>query len=319
MYMFKETAKKTKHRKRAAAAALVMLSLIAAGCGTAAKDEHSQHAAPNETEAAANGHNGHSADAETNAAGSEAEANNSGHGNHAESGDMSPDDVKLEWRYSPESPKPGEETTIELSLYDAAGKPIEKYDVNHEKLLHLIVVSGDMKEFMHLHPEYVGKGKFEVAASFVKSGAYKLFADFIPAGSRQMTVTSSLTVSGQAQAAEPLEKDDALMKVVDGVAATLEVSSLKAGQESDLTFTLSDDKTKKPINDLQLYLGAIGHVVILSEDMGRYLHVHPKDGNESGPTAEFATSFPEPGLYKIWGQFQRGEKTFIVPFTVEVE
>ena len=310
----------SKYRKRSAAASLIVLSLLAAGCGSAAKDEHAQHAASRETEAAANEHSGHSTDAAANAAGNEEAAeNHSGHGGHADSEDMSQANVKLDWRYSPESPKQGETTNIELFLYDAAGKPIEKYDVNHEKLMHLIVVSEDMSEFSHIHPEYAGKGKFEVETSFVKSGAYKLFADFIPTGSQQMTVTSSLKVSGAKQAAEPLKKDAALMKVVDGVAASLKVSSLKAGEETDLTFTFSDDKTKKPITDLQPYLGAIGHVVILNEDLSRYLHVHPKEGNESGPTAEFSTSFPEPGLYKIWGQFQREEKTFIVPFTIEAE
>ena len=190
----------SKYRKRSAAASLIVLSLLAAGCGSAAKDEHAQHAAPRETEAAANEH--------------------SGHGGHADSEDMSQANVKLDWRYSPESPKQGETTNIELFLYDAAGEPIEKYDVNHEKLMHLIVVSEDMSEFSHIHPEYAGKGKFEVETSFVKSGAYKLFADFIPTGSQQMTVTSSLKVSGAKQAAEPLKKDAALMKVVDGVAAS---------------------------------------------------------------------------------------------------
>lgn len=310
---------KTKSRKRFAAAAIVVLSLLAAGCGSSAKDEHAQHGTQNETqnetEAPANEHSGHNKAAE-NAEGNEAAE---GHNGHDGAAGMTDADVKLEWRYSPESPKPGEETEIELFLYDAAGKPIEKYDINHEKMMHLIVVRDDMTEFMHIHPKYEGKGKFEVAAVFAKSGSYKLFADFIPTGSPQMTVTSRVKVSGTEQGTQPLVKDASLSKVVDGIAASLKISTYKAGQPADLTFTFSDDKTKEPITDLQPYLGAIGHVVILSEDLKRYLHVHPQDGNGSGPNAEFTTTFPEPGLYKIWGQFQRGDKTFIIPFTIEAE
>jgi outer membrane murein-binding lipoprotein Lpp len=314
--MFKETVQKTKYRKRSAAAALIVLSLIAAGCGSAAKNEH---AASNGKEAAANEHSGHAANAATNAPGNEAAENHSEHGGKAETANSSEADVKLEWQYSPVAPKSGEETKIELSLSDAAGKPIEKFDVNHEKLMHLIVVSEDLSTFNHIHPDYKGNGKFEVTTAFPNGGSYKLYADFIPTGSTQMTITSQLKVDGEKQAAQPLVKDATLTKEVDGVSASLNISSLKSGQEVDLIYTLNDAKTKKPITDLQPYLGAIGHVVILSEDLNRYLHVHPKEGNESGPTAEFSTSFPEPGMYKIWGQFQRGGKSFIVPFTVEMK
>ncbi|WP_169087907.1 hypothetical protein [Paenibacillus sp. PL91] len=317
--MFKESAQKTKYRKRSAAAALIVLSLLAAGCGSASKIEHAEHAATNGKEAAANEHSGHASDAATNAPGNEAAEDHSEHGGKAEIESSDQADVKLEWRYSPESPKPGEETKIELLVSDAAGEPIEKYDVNHEKLMHLIIVSEDLSAFSHIHPDYIGKGKFEVTTAFPQGGSYKLFADFIPTGSSQKTATSLIKADGKKQAAQPLAADATLTKDIDGVAASLDISSLKSGQEVDLTFTLSDAETKKPITDLQPYLGAIGHVVILSEDLNRYLHVHPKEGNESGPTAEFSTSFPEPGIYKIWGQFQRGDKSFIIPFTVELK
>lgn len=308
-----------KYRKRTAAAAIIVLSLLAAGCGSASNDEHAQHASDNQE--AANEHSGHPASENGNAGGDSDADSHSGHGSDGDSdaSEKPPADLSQEWRFSPQNPRPGEETNIELFLYDNAGKPIEKYEVNHEKLMHLIIVSEDMAEFMHIHPEYVGEGKFEASASFAKSGAYKLFADFIPTGSAQTTITSTLKVAGTKETAEPLEKDAELTKSVDGITAALKVSSFKAGEEADLTFTFNDAATKKPITDLQPYLGAIGHVVILNKDLTRYLHVHPKDGNGSGPTADFSTSFPEPGLYKIWGQFQRDGETFIIPFTIEAE
>ncbi|WP_138754215.1 hypothetical protein [Paenibacillus sinopodophylli] len=302
---------KINKRSRTTAAVIIMLALLATGCGNAAKgDEHSEHSS------GANEHSGHSAAGDNGTANRDATANHSNHGDVEEAPAA---DVRLEWRYSPEQPKPGEETKIELFLYDKAGKPIEKYDVNHEKLMHLILVSQDMSEFMHIHPEYMGKGKFEVAAAFAQSGTYKLFADFIPTGSSQMTVTSRLKVAGSDESQEPIVKDEQLTKTLDGITVSLEASTFQAGEDVDLTFKLSDASTQQPITDLEPYLGAIGHVVILNKSLSRYLHVHPTDDNGSGPTAAFSTSFPEPGLYKIWGQFQRGGKTFIVPFTVEAK
>jgi outer membrane murein-binding lipoprotein Lpp len=318
--MVKEPVNIMKYHKRMTAAAVIVLSLLAAGCGSGAKDEHAKHASQNGAESAANGHNGHGAEeGEAAPAGTEAAAGHSGHGGVHDAEASAVDHVKLEWAYSPEQPKVGEETQIELSLRDSAGKSIEEFELNHEKLMHLIVVSEDLAEFSHIHPEYKGAGKFEIKTTFAKSGEYKLFADFIPSGHPQMTMTSNVTVAGKEQAAVPIQKDGQLTRTVDGVVASLEISTYQPGETADLTFTLSDEKTKEPIANLEPYLGAIGHVVIISEDLKHYLHVHPKNDNESGPTAVFSTEFPAPGLYKIWGQFQRSGETFIIPFTVEAK
>ncbi len=75
---------------------------------------------------------------------------------------------------------------------------------------------------------------------------------------------------------------------------------------------------KSCINNLEPYLGAVGHVVILSADAESYLHVHPLDEKASGPDAEFATIFRK-AAYKIWGQFQHNGEILTVPFVVDVK
>lgn len=77
-------------------------------------------------------------------------------------------------------------------------------------------------------------------------------------------------------------------------------------------------KNRKPITDLQPYLGAVGHVVILNQDGGEYLHVHPTDEKSSGQDAKFMATFPHSGVFKIWDQFQQNGKVFTVPFVVKV-
>lgn len=301
-----------KNSKTAAAAAILAFSLLAASCGNAGKDEHGGHGsgqAVNQLETS-----GKVGDEQNEHAGHDMSQMKEDDGKYEAA-----DGVVLEWNYSPASPKQGEETRIELLLKDENGKPIEKYDLNHEKLMHLILVSNDLNEFNHIHPEYVGDGKFVVETAFADSGSHMLYADFIPTGSSQKTATSTVMVKGEKSAAKKLTKDAELTKTVETIEASLAISTLKAGEESELTFTLRDAKSKEEITDLEPYLGAIGHVVILSGDLKRYLHVHPTSEIGSGPNADFATTFPEPGLYKIWGQFQRGGETFIIPFTVEVE
>lgn len=84
-----------------------------------------------------------------------------------------------------------------------------------------------------------------------------------------------------------------------------------------MNFNIKDHKTGRPITNLQPYLGAVGHVVIISEDTEEYLHVHPMDEKAKEPDAKFMSKFPKSGIYKIWGQFQHEGKVITVPFAVQ--
>ena len=69
-------------------------------------------------------------------------------------------------------------------------------------------------------------------------------------------------------------------------------------------------------------MGAGGHSVTISSNLQEFLHVHPKkevsSGWKGGPAISFSTVFPNPGLYKIWGQFQHQGVTITADFIVEV-
>jgi len=112
--------------------------------------------------------------------------------------------------------------------------------------------------------------------------------------------------------------DEKLVRVVDGKRVALAMEGLEAKKPMKLTFTLTDEKTNQPVSDLQPYLGAIGHVVILSEDGERYVHVHAEEGQSMGPDAVFEATFPRSGIYKLWGQFQRNQQVFTAAYVVNV-
>jgi hypothetical protein len=81
----------------------------------------------------------------------------------------------------------------------------------------------------------------------------------------------------------------------------------------------------QPLTDVEPYLAAMGHCVIVSEDGQTYLHSHPEQlltpssDARGGPDVAFHTRFPRPGRYKVWGQFQRGGKVLVADFVVNVE
>jgi Cu+-exporting ATPase len=212
----------------------------------------------------------------------------------------------------------GEETTIHIRINDEDGDPLKGFDISHEKLLHLIVVSKDLSYFAHIHPTYKGNGEFEITTVFPAGGTYKLIADYVPTGGSTTTKTEWVEVKGEAKAAVPLTLDGQHAKTADGVNVTLLNDHPVADEDFELAFRLEDARTKQPINDLQPYLGAVGHVVILSEDTEQYLHVHPVEELAKGPEARFVTSFPKAGRYKVWAQFQRNDKVMTVSYVVEV-
>lgn len=246
-----------------------------------------------------------------------AQQEEAGHG-HGGSDSENTNTIVTNAVWSTENTQAGEETTIRINIQDEAGKPVDKLDIEHEKLLHLIVVSKDLSYFNHIHPEYKGNGEFVITNKFPSGGEYKLIADYVPAGGSKTTQTEWIKIDGTSAQPVPLTPDKQHSKIVDGVEVTLENDHPEAGKDFELNFKLADAETKEPLTDLEQYLGAVGHVVILSEDTEDYLHVHPVEEKAKGPEAKFVTNFPSKGTYKIWGQFQRDGKVFTVPFVVQV-
>jgi uncharacterized membrane protein len=203
----------------------------------------------------------------------------------------------------------------------------------HDYLMHLIVVAPDLSFFDHVHPEPQPDGSFVIDYKFPGEGSYLLFADITPKGARsqvfRMPVTTTTSTSATlSDAMAHLAPSPALAKPLAAdptITAELYPSprTPMAGMHSQLLFRLS--KNGQPITDLEPYIGAMGHCVIVSEDTQTYLHSHPeqlfapKEGARGGPEVAFHTRFPRPGRYKVWGQFKRGDQVLVADFVLDVK
>ncbi|MFC0211815.1 hypothetical protein ACFFK0_04985 [Paenibacillus chartarius] len=230
------------------------------------------------------------------------------------------DQVDTVWTVKEQGSSAGaQKAFIRLGIKKKDGNPIESFDITHEKLLHLIIVSKDLSYFQHIHPEYKGQGVFEIENEFPSGGEYRLIADFKPTGGDAVTRMEWTRVGGPAAAAPAdIVPDQKLERTEQGKRVQLSIDQLAVGADTKLSFRVTDESTGQPVTDLEPYLGAIGHVVVLSEDGETYLHVHAEPDQGSGPDAVFETSFPKPGVYKIWGQFQHAGQVFTVPYVVNV-
>jgi hypothetical protein len=150
-------------------------------------------------------------------------------------------------------------------------------------------------------------------------GPWRLFADFVPsADGANRILGADLAVAGAFRPV-PLP-GPATTAEVDGYTVVLS-GALAAGTETELQLSVSRDGV--PVTDLEPYLGAYGHLVVLrAGDLG-YLHVHPVGdaGDPSvaaGPHVRFATTAPSSGTYRLFLDFQHGGVVRTAAFTVQV-
>jgi hypothetical protein len=172
------------------------------------------------------------------------------------------------------------------------GEPVTAYDTLHDRELHLIVASRDLRRYAHLHPKRDADGRWTAQLPAFPPGAYRAFADFDPAGGAHQTLGVDLVEPGPAgplTLLEPRMTDD-----VDGYQVTL------VDDHGELTVTVRHDGR---VLTTEPYLGAAGHLVALREGDLAYLHVHPLDDEPSGPV-RFAVEVPAAGTYALFFDFK---------------
>jgi hypothetical protein len=220
----------------------------------------------------------------------------------------------------PAEVSPGTPVHLQMMIHAADGKMVRKFETTHEKLVHLIIVRDGLDRFAHEHPAVDDEGNITIDFAFPEPGTYHLFADHKPAGASLAVAVGNLKVAGEIRPAAKLSPNAPGRVSVDGIVADVGIENAQAGSAAKITFTLFD-KQKQPIADLQPYLGAMGHLVVISADATEYVHAHPSGDAKSAPDGRvaFEAHFAKPGLYKGWGQFQRSGTILTVPFILRVD
>ncbi|MFW6600412.1 hypothetical protein ACQBAU_18190 [Propionibacteriaceae bacterium Y2011] len=201
---------------------------------------------------------------------------------------------------------------LRLLITGPDGRPVTDFDVVHEKQLHLIAVRSDLTGFTHVHPTMAPDGTWTTMINLT-AGDWRVYADVRPTGETEAFVLGAdLTVPGEASRTALPAPDNTVE--VDGYTVALDVNPAEG--EQDLTVTISRDGT--PVTDLQTYLGAYAHVVLLREVDLSYNHVHPHEGGPAGPDVPATVHFPANGKYRMYVEFQHEGSLHRAEFTVEV-
>lgn len=256
-------------------------------------------------------------------------------------------DYELEFRTEPSVPRAAEPLTLLFTIrHPETHEVVRDFVTVHDQRYHLFVVSQDLQHFEHLHPTQRDEGSWSIEIMLPRPGAYKVLSDFLPQGGAGQFVARPLITAdydGDLIAANALlPHDGETSKTVGSLTATLSFDppTFLANLYGHLNFYVTDASTGEPVTDLQLYLGAFGHTLILSEDLVDYVHSHPLDlttrSEESGPMLYMAPHgvdpaslrggpqvtfdglMPRPGRFRAFTQFRRHDELHTFTFTFDV-
>jgi hypothetical protein len=200
----------------------------------------------------------------------------------------------------------GEHGTLRFRIVGADGATVEDFDTEHERRMHFIVVRRDLSGFQHLHPEQLPDGSWRIGLTVEEAGDYRVYADFSTAG-EPMTLGADVFVPG-AFRPHPLPPERAVADAGDGYEVALSESG---GYE--LSFTVS--RHGRTLDTVEPYLGADGHLVVLRQGDGAFLHAHPLgEPGGSGPI-EFMVEYPSAGNYRLFLQFKDAGVVHTAAFT----
>ncbi len=207
------------------------------------------------------------------------------------------------------------------------------------KKLHMIVISDDLRDFMHVHPVLGSDGHFRLRLHFPKPALYHIYIDGIAHNLGRQIYRFDLDVASHAKALSarrvPLPGH---VSTAGPYRVTIDKTQLIAGEQTLITVKLL--RGGKPASDLRPYLGAMGHGVFIGVDDLSYVHVHAMDAmmmqmmgtDDCGDaimtmnpiaadakvpaTLQFYLKAPVAGTYRLWFQFGAPARDYAAAFTV---
>jgi hypothetical protein len=227
-----------------------------------------------------------------------------------------PDPVEypVDLKITPKILKPGKPIQLAFAVRDPkTEEQVEEFEIMHEKLFHMFIVSQDLAYFIHDHPVKGDDSVFRFEAVLPKPGMYRVLSDFYPKGGTPQMIARTIVVPGAALSPGAQLKADLEPQKSENltVSLTTEPPQPIAGMKTLMFFKL------EPGDGIEPYLAAWGHMMAASQDLVDMIHNHPFLAN-GGPNVQFNMIFPRPGVYRVWVQFQRKGVVNTVAFNVPV-
>lgn len=214
----------------------------------------------------------------------------------------------------PQNVEAGKPTNLSIAISEH-GKNVP-LEVVHEMKMHLLVVNEELTWFDHIHPQEQADGSYNVSESFPAAGKYLLFIDYKPSSGQADVNMQKIDVKGTS-VAQTTELKTNLVSTVDGYTLTLlNGEYFETNRSQGLQFSVEKDGKQLQEKDMQKYLGANAHIVMISKADKDFLHIHPISDNRFPIYAE--TLIKKAGLYRMWVQFKINDVLHTADLTITV-
>jgi len=250
---------------------------------------------------------------------------------------------------------------LDLELTDPGLVKFRRFDdlvLDHGHPMHMYALRlPELDRVFHLHPEELQPGVFSRELPDMPAGRYQLVADIVHSTGLWEAPQGELELGAAIRADGVFQHDDSgggghgisearfdrnSFGLSDGHRMIWEKPgrALRAGDPLRLNFRLEDSEGRLA-PDIELYMGMLGHSVILRHDRSSFAHVHPtgsvsmasikalSDSPADGahhhhrmPDLEakvaFPYAFPEAGRYRLIVQMKHGGRVDTGFFDAEV-
>lgn len=196
----------------------------------------------------------------------------------------------------PSSITPLQPILFESRFVDSTGKTLLDFELNHEKLNHTLLISKDLSQFSHLHPDLKSDGSFSILlntpstnidnqdalTAIAKAGTYFVFSEVTPKGDSDSSLFRGQFLTTGLELMEPIAVDP----LVGGLATKYFLADGKIGTIND-TFKISFSIQSMPgmvhfifrfeeimnhggmihympVTNLEPWLGMLGHAILIS-------------------------------------------------------
>jgi hypothetical protein len=239
-------------------------------------------------------------------------------------------------------PRPNDVTLDIVQSTRQGGPPIRAYGTDMTKLMHLVAISDDFRQFVHEHPSFNRKtGVFRQTLTVDPAHGYIVYIDSLPKNVGQQVFRFTIPPSAQPAATiQPLPPSTPSPTTTTVGPYTVKLAKTTLSAQTAQQIPLDIMKGASAATDIQPYLGAAGHAVFVNTATLEYVHVHPMvrgsssgsvkmgsgsmemDEHQSGPAAGPHLMMNVPalpvGTYKLWFQFRGAGSLRVAPFTLAV-
>ena len=174
-------------------------------------------------------------------------------------------------------------------------KGISDFDINHKKILHLIMIRDDLHRFDHLHPDQIEPGLFSLPYLFRAPGRYREWIEF-SINNTDYIVDFDVNVTGNKSYIDARYEDDVNVRFTINIPDNIEVNKTYV-----INFTVTNVTDNKPFFITEKYLGASAHMIEIDETLEEFEHIYDENFDKDN-IISFTHVFKKQGAHKMWIQ-----------------